>query len=164
MAKNKRNRHRPKQAQHPSKSARVRQTEDPSSFDKQTVAWRISEFDYGGPWGDEALDGQDLQELIRGWAHRFETQTWGALLTAAGGRKSGTNHHPIDVHKLSKQAQKRLEEIHKEDLVDSIFSFRVSGIVRVYGIRDGRVFNVLWFDPWHNDKKKAVCPSGKKNT
>ena len=81
-----------------------------------------------------------------------------------GGRRAGNNHHPINVEDLSKIAQKRLENIHKDDLVESIFSFRVDGTTRVYGIRDGRVFNVLWFDPWHGDAKKAVCPSKKRKT
>ena len=163
MAKGKRNR-KPKQAHNPTQSKNVSQVEDPQNSDRQTVAWRISSFDYGGPWGDEALKGYDLQELVRSWAHNFETQKWGELLGAAGGRTAGNNHHPIDVKKLSKAAQARLEEIHKDDLVDSIFSFRVKGTTRLYGIRDGRVFNTLWFDPWHDDEKKAVCPSKKRKT
>jgi hypothetical protein len=164
MAKRRKNKRQPKQAQFPPPSKAVKQTEDPNNSDRQTVAWRISEFDYGGPWGDRALNGQDLQDIVRGWAHSFETQKWGDLLGASGGRKAGNNHHPIDVGDLSKSAQKRLEAIHKDDLVDSIFSFRVKGTTRIYGIRDGRVFNVLWFDPWHGDQKKAACPSKKRNT
>ena len=164
MAKNRRNKHKPKQAQHPLQSKAVKQSEDPTNSDRQTVAWRISEFDYGGPWGDTSLDGKNMQDLVRKWAHPFETQKWGDLLGAAGGRNKGNNHHPIDVQDLSKIAQARLVEIHKDDLVESIFSFRVSGTTRVYGIRDGRVFNVLWFDPWHGNAKKAVCPSKKRKT
>lgn len=164
MAKKRKNKNMPKQAFVLPQSESVRQAEDPENSDRQTVAWRISEFDYGGLWGDAALNKCDLQDLVRGWGHHFETQKWGDLLGASGGKKSGNNHHPIKVEHLSKPAKKRLEDISKDDLVESIFSFRVSSTVRLYGVRDGRVFNVLWYDPWHGDPKKAVCPSKKRNT
>lgn len=164
MSKRSRNKKKPKQAFNPSSTKSVKQIEDHQSTDKQTVGWRISDFDYGGSWGDEALEACDFQELVRGWAHNFETQKWGDLLGAAGGRCQGNNHHPINAADLSKSAQGLLQELHKDDLVESIFSFRISGTTRLYGIRDGRIFNALWYDPWHGDAKKAVCPAKKRRT
>ena len=163
MAKGKR-KGRPKQVHNPSQSKSVRQIEDPLSSERQTVAWRISEFDYGGPWGDVALKEHEIEDLVRKWAREFETQTWGELLKASGGKRKRNNHHPIVATDLSKLAQKRLEEIRKDDMVHKVFSFRIKSIARLYGIREGKVFNALWFDPWHNNPKKAVCPSKKRNT
>ena len=71
MAKRPKNK-KPKQRYTPSTSRTVRQIENPANADRQTVSWRISRFDWGGAWGDEAFGGQDLQDLIRRWASDFE--------------------------------------------------------------------------------------------
>ena len=154
---------KPKQEFDPKSPNRPIQTQDPGNYDRLTVAWRISQFDYGGPWGDTALKGESIEDLARGWAHTFEQQTWGALKTVGGGKKAGTNHHSIEIARLSKGARDRLVAIRRDDL-DEVFSFRINATTRLYGVRDGRAFNVLWFDPWHGDIKKAVCPSKKRHT
>lgn len=89
--------------------------------------------------------------------------TWAELLNAAGGRSAGTNHHPLPLDDLSKTAQERLVALKLDD-ADSIFSLRLTATIRVYGIRDGRVFKALWYDKHHGDPKRAVCPSSKKHT
>lgn len=141
----------------------VRQTQSPESSDRETIAWRISEFDWSGDWGEAALNGCDLNQLIRDWCHNFERQTWFEMMRASGGRANGTNHHAISIEHLSKKAQDRLSALRKDDL-DSVFSFRIDGTRRLYGIKDRRAFCALWYDPWHDEPDKAVCPSRKKNT
>jgi hypothetical protein len=89
--------------------------------------------------------------------------TWGELRGAAGGKSSGTNHHSLPLDALSKSAQVRLSELSLDD-VDAVFSLRLTGTIRVYGIKDGRVLRVLWYDKYHGDPEKAVCPARKKNT
>ena len=57
------------------------------------------------------------------------------------------NHYiPVDV--LSKEAQQRLCEIEQDD-IDGLFELRISKQERIFGIKDGLVFRVLWWDPKH---------------
>jgi len=66
--------------------------------------------------------------------------------------------HQCSKHRMSKDARDRLKEIRQDD-IDELFSLRLTGKRRVWGIKVGRVLNFLWFDPKH-----LVCPSPKKNT
>jgi hypothetical protein len=62
------------------------------------------------------------------------------------------------VGELCKTARDRLEDLRLED-IDELVSLRLGGAERVWGIRDGNVMLLLWWDPEH-----AVCPSLKKHT
>lgn len=81
----------------------------------------------------------------------FEGMTWTEI-------EQSTGSHPISKNLLIKSAQDRLIEI-KQDDVDELFSLRVNGKARIWGIREEHVLRVLWWDPEHQ-----VCPSEKKNT
>jgi len=89
--------------------------------------------------------------------------TWAEIKSASGGKRVGTNHHQIPIMDLCKDAQERLAEFNRDD-IDDVFSLRLTGTIRVYGYKDGRIFRVLWYDPHHGDPKKAVCPSIKRHT
>lgn len=54
------------------------------------------------------------------------------------------------------EAQTRLEELKLDD-EEELFRFRLDGTARVWGIREGRVFKILWWDPEHE-----ICPSNKR--
>ncbi len=66
--------------------------------------------------------------------------------------------HFIDVSALTKTARDRLAELGQDD-EDELFSIRLTGRERVFGIRDRWIFKILWWDPDHQ-----VCPSYKKHT
>jgi len=72
--------------------------------------------------------------------------------------KDKKKYHPIRVDKLATEARKRLEELRQDD-VDVLWSLRVQGKPRIWGIREGRVLKLLWWDPNHE-----VCPSKLKHT
>jgi len=44
-----------------------------------------------------------------------------------------------------------------DDAVEDLFSLRLTGKKRLWGIRDRHVFKVFWWDPEH-----GVCPSELK--
>ena len=68
-------------------------------------------------------------------------------------------NHNIPVISINKEARKRLTEIEKDD-IDYLFSVRINGKQRLWGIRrDLHAFNLLWWDPKHE-----ICPSKKKHT
>ena len=65
--------------------------------------------------------------------------------------------HDVETWRLSPEAKKRMQEIQVEQ--DSLMSLRICGKERVWGIRDGNVVHLLWWDREH-----TVCPSLKKHT
>jgi hypothetical protein len=105
--------------------------------------------DFGGPFGWSRFDTALLLE-IDGKLASFETMTWQAIKQAES--------HSIAVDAIAKEARDRLAEIRQED-IDEIFSLRVSGKQRIWGILDRNRLKILWWDPEHK-----VCPSHKKNT
>jgi hypothetical protein len=96
------------------------------------------------------MDGATLAEVLaklRG----FESMTWREI-------DGPTGSHGVDPHHLSRQAQQRLTEIRQDDAAE-LFSLRITGRRRVWGILDEHVLRILWWDPEHQ-----VCPSPKKHT
>lgn len=85
----------------------------------------------------------------------FEGQTWAEIQSASGGRRNGTNSHFEDIAILCKDAQRRIEELHLD--IDQVFSLRLTATLRIYGILENGVFNVLWYDPNHE-----ICPAVKR--
>jgi hypothetical protein len=51
------------------------------------------------------------------------------------------------------EAQRRLVAIAQDD-IDDLFSLHLGGKPRVWGVRDGSVLRLLWWDPEHE-----ICPS-----
>ena len=83
----------------------------------------------------------------------FETMTWAQIKRAAGGRRYGTNHHSLSIaDDLGDGATVRARELRLG--VDELFSLRLTGKRRLIGIRSGRHFKVLWYDPEHEVAKR----------
>lgn len=115
-------------------------------------AWRVSLLEMAAPYGWAQVSAGKLQE-VRDKLRDFESMTWHEILVAAKHR-----NHAVSIDRLCKQARDRLEEIGQADIEDLV-SLRLSGPERVWGILNGNVLKVLWWDPEH-----AVCPSLKKHT
>jgi len=111
--------------------------------------FKADQMDLQGPWGWDHLGSKELQEIF---SKIFDTQklTWQEL--------KGKGSHLVDVKDLIPEAQKRLIEIQKED-TDQLYSLRLSGVRRIWGIKDSNIFWILWWDPSHK-----VCKSNKKHT
>ena len=143
------------------KNARTSPSGDPRLYDIETVVWHLGILDSDGPWGWGHVRRQVWWEEIWPKLRDFESMTWNEILQASGGRASGNNSHPVEVEGLTKKARNRLAEI-KQDDVPQLFSLRLSGRSRVYGIRDRRVLKLLWYDPDHGDNSRAVYPVKQK--
>ena len=74
-----------------------------------------------------------------------------------GGRARGNNSHFVQAGKLTRKAKARLAEIGQDD-VSELFSLRLTGTTRIYGIRDRRALKLLWYDPHHGTNARAVYP------
>jgi len=105
--------------------------------------------DVGGPWCFYRDDCSDLRVVLDG-LRPFETRTWGEI--------EGRRDHFISRDRLIADAQKRLLDIERDD-VEELFSLHLDGQKRIWGVRDGAVLRLLWWDPEHE-----VCPSPKKYT
>jgi hypothetical protein len=111
--------------------------------------FRAGQMDMNGPWGWHKFDPQFLQGLL----HKiFDSQklSWQTLLEHGS--------HLVQVGDLCSKAQRRLIELCKDDC-DELYSFRLTGSKRIWGIKDGNILWLLWWDPNHE-----VCPSHKKHT
>ena len=73
----------------------------------------------------------------------FEQKTWGTIL-----KKEGKRNHEIEISKVCRQAQNRLSTLKHTD-IEKLVSLRITKKQRLWGIRNGRIFQVLWWDPEH---------------
>ena len=86
----------------------------------------------------------------------FEDSTWEKLKREQFGKRGKSKHHYQDVSQINKDAQKRLIELNLDDV--DLFTFRLEGSIRVWGILDRGVFSLLWFDPYYE-----IYPSNSKD-
>ncbi len=124
-----------------------------------TIVWRFSIVDLDGDWGWRTVASHSWWNEILPKLQDFESMTWEEIMRASGAKKpgKGNNSHFVEAKELTKQAKKRLEYLEQDD-VSHLFSLRLDSTKRIYGIRDRRALNLLWFDLHHGNNKKAVCP------
>ena len=125
---------------------------EPINNNSETPVWSIRLFDLNGPWGRTQIRPEHLWDSIFVKLKDYESMTWGSIL------QDKHDNHSVGTADLSKDARQRLEFLKLDDR-DHLFRLRLNGTQRVWGIRDGRVMMLLWWDPDH-----AVCPSKLKNT
>ncbi len=138
--------------QNVSTNKRVKSNIDEGKLQRHHVgkpSWRFSTADKGGEfcWPDDPDLLIDL--LIK--LSNFDSMSWNEI-------ERGKSHY-LKEGNLSRSAIKRLEELEKDDFIESLYSFRLSGIKRVIGIRYNDHVNLLWYDPEHR-----VCVSELKHT
>ena len=110
--------------------------------------WGLSYIDLDGPWGWNRLDlsaAKAILTKVNGWATMRQSE-----LLRPGGKQC------IPLHKLSPEAQRRLEELKLDDL-DGLWELRLAGKQRIWGHREGHVFYLMWWDPEH-----TVCPTSRR--
>lgn len=121
--------------------------EDPSSYWGMHSVWSFRSLDTGyHKWG--LSQPTTLFEDVICKLKEFEGMTWASIMSASGGRSHGTNSHFENVSELTPEAQKRWIALHLEDY-DRVFSLRLTGVQRLFGILEGGVFRIVWFDQKH---------------
>lgn len=130
--------------------------EDPEAYLKKRPVWAFKQCDLGNEkWSiknNDSFFDNILFKLIS-----YEGMTWGEIQSASGGKSAGngTNNHFEYIAEMSKEAQKRAKELHLD--VDQLFSLRLTGKERLYGILNNGVFYVLWYDSEHE-----IYPSARR--
>ena len=112
--------------------------------------WAFRIADLGGPWCWAQMDRPVQREVLER-LRRLETMTWREI-------DGPTGSHAVEVGRLAKPARDRLIAIQQDD-VEQLFSLRITGERRVWGILEEHVLKILWWDPHHQ-----VCPAPKKHT
>lgn len=79
------------------------------------------------PFGWHIVDANVMQ-FIRSKLANFETMTWDDIIL-----KAKKQNHTVALNQLCPQAQKRLKDLHLEDL-DGLLSLRLAAKQRVWGI------------------------------
>lgn len=116
----------------------------------QCPSWQLRFIDTGGTWSWANVNKETLLQDILPKLRDFETMYWRDILNR--------NNHEVPIHTLSREAQRRLQEI-KQDDIENIVSLRLTGPIRIWGVRTGSTLRLLWWDPEH-----TVYPSKLKHT
>jgi hypothetical protein len=111
--------------------------------------FRTDLMDLDGQWHWNNISSLHLQDLLQKIFHS-QKLTWQTL------REHGS--HLVNISELIPEAQKRLIDLKQDDL-DELYSLRLSGQKRVWGIKENNILWLLWWDPLH-----SICPSIKKHT
>lgn len=129
---------------------------NPQSYLKVHPSWRFAHCDKE-KWSISKELGDVFWDKVFNYFQEIETQTWENIT------KDQKKNHYIDLDRLNKVARDRFSTLRIE--AESIFSLRLAGRHRIYGIlcEDG-VFQVLWYDDDHGDNDTCVCRSRKKHT
>ena len=116
----------------------------------ENPVWHVGIIDLDGPWGWNRVDRNVFFFDILPKIQEFERQVWSEILNR--------NNHEVFVFQISKQAQKRLEQIQLDD-IEKLVSLRLTGRQRLWGIKINNILKILWWDPNHE-----VFPSLLKHT
>lgn len=132
--------------------------EKSASTEDKRVVWCFDHIDRGGSFGfthsqEDFMHKEVLCNLID-----YSSMTWAEIRDHTHD-KSKSKHHRVSENSISPEAMKRIKHLKLEDYVDSIFSFALNNKLRIIGIRDGRFFIAVWYDPEH-----AFCQSRKSHT
>ena len=130
--------------------------EDPNSYLKKKPVWVFNRCDRThDKWSLKKC--RNLYEEILDKLIAFEGMTWAEIMKSSGGRRQGTNNHFIKISGMVKEAQDRALEISLNE--DQLFSLRLDGKKRLYGIIQNGKFCVIWYTMEHD-----ICLSNKKHT
>ena len=112
-----------------------------ASTDSEPIVWGLARIDNQCQWAWCDVDKATFWGKIFPRLGAFESMTW----TEAFGRAN----HAIPIHKLEPAARRRLEELQLDDR-DRLYRLSVQGLPRIWGVREGAKFCVLWYDATHS--------------
>jgi hypothetical protein len=105
------------------------------------------DIDWDGPFGWSKISLDELAQVVIPKLYDYESMKWSELDGPSGS-------HSVDIDQICKEV-KAIKMFH----VEGLFSVRITGEERVWGVKDVAILRVLWWDPNHQ-----VCPSQKKHT
>ena len=85
-----------------------------------------------------------LQKIIN-----YSNMTWREIRGQTHDNGKSKHHSISDITRLSDEATNRLEAMEKEDEADSLFSFAFTNLIRLWCLKKGKYFHILWYDSKH---------------
>lgn len=145
---------KPKLQKKPPDKKTIRVREKPESTNNQTISWQFSilDLDVKCSWSCKNIDSKVLWQRIYKRVKSLEGMTWGAI------EANKKKNHKVPINKIRRKARRRLRELGQDD-IDDIFVIHFAGKKCLWGIREGRAFKIIWWDPNHE-----VCPANLKHT
>ncbi|HOO52035.1 MAG TPA: hypothetical protein PLK94_12175 [Alphaproteobacteria bacterium] len=129
--------------------------EQPDAIARENPSWAFKRCDVEGRWAITKNRISDIfWDKIYPKLQAYETQTWGEI--------EGKENHFVEVDSLNKCAKARLAELSIAE--DYIFSLRIEGTKRIYGLRPKGTLIMFWYDDDHGDNDTCVCRSRKKHS
>lgn len=128
----------------------ARKSNDPDNFNSMKPTWMIGQIDRSCDWGWENISLDEFWTEIYSKLKSFESMNWTQII------HSGS--HNVKICDFIPEAQKRLDELYLDDL-EELFSLRLTGEKRIWGIKNQHILSIIWYDPEHK-----ICPSLKKHT
>ncbi|AOZ72064.1 hypothetical protein BK816_01105 [Boudabousia tangfeifanii] len=122
----------------------------PVSSLEDTFKWSAKMLDHAhdGSWNWK-LAPTELRELFC-FIEEMSCLAWKDILQQTSGGHN--KHHTQKTDSLEKEAQDRLYEVmskENEDFPEEVFRFRLNAKTRLWGIRTGSIFRILWYDRDH---------------
>ena len=124
----------------------------PDDVNQRKLRFAFGAIDHGGPWSILNISRDDHSELIRFMAHMEMTEA--GIVFQPGGRAKKC---PDMSECPNSDALKRLADEYQG--LDYLFRLRLDSHKRLYGIRVGNEFHIIWWDPNHE-----IWPSELKHT
>ncbi len=141
---------RPKHQGEP-RDRQIQQRVDPENANKLTPLWSFALLDIEGSWRENNARGISAQLLLSDVLPKLknrESMTWTEILQETHGKTGKSKNHAVSIAKIIKEANERLTQLKLED-IDELFSLRLQGKHRVWGIREGRILKIIWLDEDH---------------
>ena len=139
----------PRAHQGPSSTQSPRTSEDPDEYLRMNPVWRFSDLLLDdAPFSWKGVQGKTLEKVVK---------RLGELEGKKFAEIKNTGSHEIDRGKLSEEFVAAVEVEGKVATLESIYSIRIEGKMRVFGFRYGHEIHIRWFDPEHK-----ICPSQRK--
>ncbi|MGO9139155.1 MAG: hypothetical protein ACLP9S_13825 [Syntrophales bacterium] len=135
------------------KIPRVDSGKSPESTVNLKPAWRLAKLDMNGKWG---FDKCDEVAFVHEKLKNFESMMWGEIERKKGKRGAKQNKN-VPICNICKDARDRLAELKLEH--DTVYTLHLSGLKRLWGIKDNEILSFLWWDPNH-----TVCPVDQIHT
>ncbi len=150
MPRNRSRDRRPKRAYNPSTNKNPVSVEDVNALEGKKFRWRaIPQYiDYDEEeWGWNSIEMKKFFDKCLKHLQYYEDETWMKI-------KEENHCHPVPLQDIVSRAQTRI--ISKYGEIDNLWQVKAEGICRLFGLKDGRIFYLIWHDEYH-----TVYPGGR---
>lgn len=147
--------HKPRASFAPDDAKAVRAGAAPESIMQMKMSFKL--FDYSDrdgtwSWGQHrnwcSPEARGAGCVIRTAMQDMSQLTWSEIFgQTTGGKERHRKHHAQSWDSLCNEAQERWIEIERSE--EELFRFRVGGKERIWGVRQGATFFVVWWDAEH---------------